>query len=371
MQKRITYVISDIDRAIAFEWIFEYIDKTKFELSFVLLKDGSSYFEEYLIKSHINFVRINYKSKKDLPAALLKLISFFKKNQTEIVHTHLFNATFLGMIAAKLCGIKKRIYTRHYSTYHHQYFPNSVKWDKLNNILATHIIAISQVVKDVLIEKEGVKEEKINLIYHGFKLEEFSEKNLKITESLKINYNPLNKQPIIGAISRFTKLKGLQYVIPAFTEVLKEYPNALLLLFNASGDYTNEIDKLLREIPSESYRKIVFEKEITSLYHLFDVFIHTPINDNIEAFGQTYIESMASGVPLIATKSGIANEILVNNINAIVVPYKNSQEIFHGVKLLLDNLDLRMAITKNAQNLVYEKFQLNLMIEELEKLYLS
>ena len=157
MQKRITYVISDIDRAIAFEWICEQIDKTKFELSFVLLNDSDSYFEEYLIKSQINYVRINYKRKLDLPFTLLKLIMYLKKNQTEIVHAHLFNATFLGMIASKLCGINKRIYTRHYSTYHHQYFPNSVKWDKLNNTLATNIVAISDVVKNVLVEKEKVK----------------------------------------------------------------------------------------------------------------------------------------------------------------------------------------------------------------------
>lgn len=371
MKKQITYIISNINKAIAFEWICEQLNKNDFELSFVLLNDGSSYLEEYLIKSKTKVLRIKYKSKKDIPLAIFKLIYFLKKNKTEIVHTHLFDATFVGLIAAKFCGIKKRIYTRHYSTYHHDFFPNAVKWDKLNNNLATHIVAISQVVKDILILKEDVRPEKISMVYHGFKLNEFSENNIKVTEELNIKYNPLNKRPVIGVISRFTELKGVQYIIPAFKEVLKDKPDALLLLFNAFGDYDNYINRQLEELPATSYKKVIFENEITSLYHLFDIFIHVPINSTIEAFGQTYIECMASGTPLIATKSGIANEILINKENAIIVDYQNSKEIYNAVELLLNKPLLSTLITNNARVIINEKFQLKTMVEKIEKLYLS
>lgn len=370
MPIKITYIVSNIDKAIAFEWICEQLDKTKFEISFILLNNGISYFEEYLIRTKVKVFRIDYKSKKDLPLTLLKLILFLKKNKTEIVHTHLFDATFSGLIAAKLCGIKKRIYTRHYSSYHHQYFPKAVKWDKLINNLATDIIAISEVVKDVLVRSEHVDPEKISLIYHGFKLNEFLEKDFKIIEFLNQTYNPTNKKPVIGVISRFTELKGVQYIIPAFKELLKINPNALLLLFNALGDYESELDKLLEELPITSYKKICFENEIISLYHLFDVFIHVPINSNIEAFGQTYIECMASGVPLIATKSGIANEILIDRENAKIVDYKNSHAIYIAIQLLLNDSALCTRITENAKKIIVEKFQLRTMIQKLESLYL-
>lgn len=370
MKKQITYIVSNINKAIAFEWICEQLNKNDFELSFVLLNDGSSYLEEYLIKSKIKVFRIKYKSKKDIPLAIFKLSYYLKKNKTEIIHTHLFDASFIGLVSAKFCGIKKRIYSRHYSTYHHEFHPNAVKWDKFNNTLATHIVAISNVVKDVLIEKEKVKHEKISVIYHGFKLNEFLKFNKEIINNLKRKYNPCHKRPVIGVISRFTELKGIQYVIPAFSKLLNEYPNALLLLFNTSGDYQKEIDKLLSELPNKSYQKVVFENEITSIYHLFDIFIHAPINSTIEAFGQTYIESMASGTSLIGTKSGIANEILIDNYNSIVVPYKNSEAIYQSIFLLLTNSKLKHTLSKNAIKTVAEKFELQSMIEKLETLYL-
>lgn len=368
---KIVYIISNINKAIAFEWIAEELNKTKFELNFILLNPKESYLEEYLNKLNINVKRINYNSKRDIPLSILRIIYFLLLNKPSVVHTHLFDASFIGLLAAKLCGIKKRIYTRHYSTYHHDFFPNAVKWDKLNNKLATHIIAISEVVKDVLISKEGVGPEKISLVYHGFKLNKFSEYDNDVIEKLKSKYNPTNKRPVIGVISRFTELKGIQYIIPAFSKLLNQYPNALLLLFNASGDYEKEINKLVLELPKETYLKVVFENEITSIYHLFDVFIHVPINDTIEAFGQTYIESMASGIPIIATKSGIGNEILINNDNSIIVPFKNSEAIYKAIVLLINDSALKIKITNNAKNTVAQKFELHLMIEKLESIYLQ
>lgn len=368
---KIVYIISNINKAIAFEWIAEELDKTKFELNFILLNPKESYLEEYLNKLNINVKRINYNSKRDISLSILRIIYFLLLNKPSVVHTHLFDASFIGLIAAKLCGIKKRIYTRHYSTYHHDFFPNAVKWDKLNNKFATRIIAISEVVKDVLISKEGVAPEKISLVYHGFKLNKFSGYDNDVIEKLKSKYNPTNKRPVIGVISRFTELKGIQFIIPAFSKLLNQYPDALLLLFNASGDYEKEINKLLSELPKETYLKVVFENEITSIYHLFDVFIHVPINDTIEAFGQTYIESMASGIPLIATKSGIGNEILINNDNSIVVPYKNTEAIYKAIALLFSDSELKNKITNNAKNTVAQKFEIHVMIEKLETIYLQ
>lgn len=371
MPIKITYIVSNIDKAIAFEWISEVLDKNKFELNFILLTSKESYLEKHLNKLNIKVKRINYNSKQDIPFAILQIIYILLLNRPSVVHTHLFDASFVGLIAAKFCGIKKRIYTRHYSTYHHQYFPSAVKWDKLNNRLATHIVAISKVVEDVLVEKEQVKPEKISVIYHGFKLDAFFKKNTEFIQLLNRKYNPLNKYPVIGVISRFTELKGVQYIVPAFKDILIDKPDALLLLFNASGDYENKINKQLEELPATSYKKIVFENEITSLYHLFDVFIHVPINSTIEAFGQTYIECMASGVPLVATKSGIANEILINKENSIVIDYQNSDEIYQAIRLLFNNHDLCDRITRNGKKIIEEKFQLTSMIRKLENLYLQ
>jgi len=82
-------------------------------------------------------------------------------------------------------GIRKRIHTRHSGTGNHMYHPHAVKYDKIVNRLATDIVAVSENVKTILIEKDNARSDKITLIHHGFELEEFSHRNEKKDKAIK------------------------------------------------------------------------------------------------------------------------------------------------------------------------------------------
>lgn len=370
MRKKVTYIISDIEKALAFEWIAETLNAEKFELSFILLnRRQGSYLENWLKAREIPVFFVYYESKKQLFSAFWKVRKILKNIGTQVVHCHLFTASLLGLLAAKSLGIKKRIFTRHHATLHHEYFPRAVYYDKFINYLATDIVAISQNVKEVLIEKEGVKPEKITLIHHGFKLEIFENVSLKEIEALKTKYNLQNKYPVIGVIARWIHLKGIQYIIPAFAEFLKLYPNAHLVLANARGDYTAEIKKLLKNLSSNTYTSIEFENDLPALYQLFDIYVHTPINSQVEAFGQTYVEALAVGIPSIFTISGVAKEFIRHQENAWVVPFQNSKKIAEAIQNLLQNNDLQNKIIQKGKESIQNLFNLQTMIAKLENLY--
>lgn len=370
MKTNVTYVISDIDKAIAFEWIVERIDKDKINMSFILINSEPSFLLDYLKQAHIAVYSIRCKSKKNIPFAIWQCCKILKELKSEIVHCHLFMANMIGLTAAKLLGIKSRLYTRHHSDYHHIYYPGAVKWDKYCNKLATQIVSISDNVTNILVNKEKVSFKKVIKIPHGFDVTSFTHVNKEEVSALQAKYNPIKKGPVIGVISRFITLKGVQYIIPAFKQLLNQYPNALLLLFNAKGSYEKELDKLFENIPSDSYTKIRFENNVTSLYKIFDLFIHVPVTNSAEAFGQTYVECMLSEIPLIATRSGVGNEIMVNRYNCLEVPYENSEEIYNAIVEVLQNPKLLSSLTKNAKQTVVEKFAIEKMISALEKLYL-
>jgi glycosyltransferase involved in cell wall biosynthesis len=370
LPKKVTYIISDIDRALAFEWIATHMDKQRIDLSFILLNPNDSALHRFLSDRKIVVQSILCRGKKDWFSAFFKLFSTLKKSKPEVVHCHLQQACILGLMAARLVGIKTRIYTRHHSSLHHFYFPKGVFWDKLFNKTATKIIAISQPVKQILIDWEKVSEKKIELIPHGFLLESFRTIDVNVISTLKQKYFVEKAKPIIGVISRFTEWKGVQYIIPAFQKLLNDFPNAVLMFFNANGDYENEIKTLLSSIPEKNYRTISYDPMIAFVYHFFDVFVHTPIDKFSEAFGQVYIEAMVAGVPIIATKSGIANDILIHLKNAWVVDYKNSEAIYQGMKEVLTNTSLSQEIIAHGK-ITADDFSLDKMIEALTNLYES
>lgn len=367
---KVTYILSNIDKSVAFEWIAEQLNKSRFELSFIHLHSEEPYLHRWLQEKKINSVYIHHIGKKSYPRSFLKVWNTLKKTRPDVVHSHLIDANLIGLSAAKLFGIKKRIYTRHHSTFHHDFFPKAVKWDKISNYLATDIIAISENVKNVLLNKENVASKKIHLIHHGFDLEAFQRVSQERVNELKRKYHiPDSHKPIIGVISRYTYWKGIQYIIPAFKEYLKKYPDALLILANAVGSEKNYIQQLLIEnIPSKNYIEITFEHDLFALYRLFDIYVHTPVNKEIEAFGQTYVEAIAAGIPSVFTLSGVASEFIKNNENALVVEYKNSNEIVSALLKITEESLLRERLILNGKDSV-KPFRLTLFIQKLEVLY--
>lgn len=370
MSTKVLYVISNIHKALAFEWIATFTNKEKIELGFVLLNKQNSELENYLVGNGFPVKRITCTSKRHIPRAIVSTISFISKFKPSVVHTHLFDANIIGLLAGFICRISKRIYTRHHSTYHHEYFPKAVKYDLFCNNLSTKIIAISETVEEILINKEKVPTGKIKLIHHGFKLDEFVNVKSEDIRLLEIKYNTIDFYPVIGTISRYTEWKGVQYTIVAFEKLLTKYPNAKLLLANAEGDYTSDIKKLLLRIPKRNYTEIEFENNLFALYKLFNVYVHVPIDEHSEAFGQTYVEALASSIPCVFTLSGIANEFIRHNYNALVVEYKNPIAIYNSICTLLNDSQLTQILIKNGKADVEKLFPISKMICELESLYL-
>ncbi len=365
----VIYIVSDIDKALAFEWVAQNIDKATIKLSFVLLNADDSHLERFLIGRDIPVTRIKCNGKKDWLFAWWKLFRYLRVQNTDVVHCHLLTASILGLSAAKVAGVKRRIYTRHHSDYHFRYFPKGVKWDKFCNYLATTIIAPSGTVKKILTEMESVPEAKVKLIHHGFDLNYFNQVPKGLHDLLQAKYNPANKSPVIGVISRFTELKGIQYIIPAFQKLLIEYPNALLLLFNARGDYEQQIRYLLSALPEDAYSTVAFEQELATVYSLFNVFVQVSTDTNIEAFGQTYVEALAAGVPSVFTMAGIAPDFVKDGDNALVVPFKDAEAIYKAIAGILKEKNLSAEMAAKGKMTVMELFALPKMIQLLQEVY--
>lgn len=366
---KIVYIISNINSALAFEWLATSLLAEKYQLTFILLNPVQSTLADFLREVGCDFVEFPYKGKADLPKVWWKVFKVLKRLRPEIVHTHLFDANLIGLSAALVNRVPYRIYTRHHSTLHHVYYPRAVYYDRFINKLSTRIIAISNNVYEVLHHQEQVPDEKIALVHHGFKLADFSEVEPKRTDAIRVKYQLDGSGPIIGVIARYTHWKGIQYIIPAFEKYLQRYPNAKLVLANAKGDYLEEIRSQLKQLPVASYVEIEFEADITALYQVFDMYIHVPIDEHSEAFGQTYVEALAARIPSIFTLSGVSREFIKDGYNAYVVPFKNSKEIYHGMVKLTDDGGFMNKVRRHGQEDVHKLFTFDNMIEGLIEVY--
>jgi glycosyltransferase involved in cell wall biosynthesis len=96
--------------------------------------------------------------------------------------------------------------------------------------------------------------------------------------------------------------------------------------------------------------------------------VHVPVDAETESFGQVYIEAMAAGVPSVFTPSGIAAELLSHLENAYVVPFRNSDAIYEGMKAILADRELRRKLIANGIEAV-QGFSMDKQIAELNSCY--
>lgn len=369
MKTKVAYIVSNVNKALAFEWIAERLDAEKFELAFIILNpEPGKPLEEFMRQRGIETHYFPLRGKKDLPKLVWKLRGLLRRMKADVVHTHLLEASLAGLTAAWLAGVPHRIHTRHHSTFHHLYHPNMVKWDRYINRMSTGIVAISKNVQTVLVKKERVHPNKIRLIHHGFELERFANVPQAEVEALRTKYKLNYAYPVVGVIARQIKWKGIQHIIPAFKELLLTYPDACLVMANARGPMKKELHTLLADVPEHNYREIDFEQNLYALWQLFDFHVHTPINKHVEAFGQTYVEALAAGVPSVFTISGIAAEFIEHGNNALVVEHRNPEDVLQAIRKLLSDEALGKKLVENGLESV-QHFTINRMIDSLESLY--
>jgi len=364
--QKVVYIVSDIDKSLGFEWTALHL-KSKYVLSFVLIGKHGTALEKYLSSIGVPCYVI---ADKDYPGNLnkwWKLLLYLKREKPQIVHSQLWRATLLAMTTSWLLRIKKRIFTRHHAALHYNEFPSGRKWDRLCNFLSTDIVAISQNVETILVDWDKANPGKVHVIHHGFDLDYFSRVDESEVVHLRNKYR-LNHYPVVGVISRYLKLKGIQYVIPAVRKIREQFPDAHLVLANASGHYAQEIKSLLATLPHGSYTEIAFEKDLASLYQVFDVFVHTPVDATVEAFGQTYVEALAAGVPSVFTFSGVAPEFVRHEENALIVAYKNPEATATAIQRVLTDKALAESLIHKGRRSAL-RFSLPNMLTKLEALY--
>lgn len=360
----ITYIINDVKKSLTFEELFLALKADKIDYKVILiLNEENSHLYQFCNAHQIACTELVEHGKIKRFLAIYK---FLKSNPTKIVHTHLFEAGLIGGFVSWLLRIKKRVYTRHHGDQHIFDHPHALKYDKLINFFHTDIICLSETHLDQIKKFENPKA-KLHLVphaYNKYSLISTTEKTQKIKDKYLVDLSQFN----IMVNARWTETKGVQDIIEAFRIFIKTHGDSKLWLFHASGDYKNEIQNNLKQLPKNSYQSILFEEEIISVYPLMDVFVHVPQRATFESFGQVYIEAMGAGKACVFTLSGIAEDIVKPNENAIVVPFKSPLKIAEAMFLLNKDQKLIEKLGENAKDIV-DHFLLENHLKLLKSIY--
>ncbi|MDI1243722.1 MAG: glycosyltransferase [bacterium] len=308
-------------------------DRKRFEYKVVSLAPHGVLHSQ-MAELGVDSLDLGYSKRAQAPTAFWRLFQYLKKERIEIVQTHLFDASLIGLSAARLARIPVRIFTGHHSAETPLHGKRMVTWvDGLSpRFLANRTIAPSAQMKEIFIRDVGVYEEKVAVIPHGFDLEGWRS---RASEGNVRNQLGLGNQLMFLAAGRLSWTKDYRTMIEGFEASLGERDDAILAIAGG-GD-----DTLLRSLPAAKRLgdRLVFlgpRNDIASVMNACDVFVHTSL---AESFGMVYIEAFALGKPLICTPTGIARDIVRDGKNGYLVRIGDAASVSEAVTKILSDRD--------------------------------
>lgn len=308
------------------------LDREEYECTLICPKGYLN--DEARKLSRLNVINLDFKSKYDLISAysLHHLIDKIRGTANDpfgptIIHLHGPRAGFLGRIF-KVHGAEY-VYTEHIFDYGYR-ISNPINHYLQKKLLSrlNHktdlIIAVSNSVKDYLVEHKMADSERVTVIPNGI---------LKLISN-KAKTEP-DKNPVIGAIGQLNERKGVSYLIEAMPKIIEKVPEARLEIIG-EGVERARLVSITRKLKLEKQVKLLGRKtDVDKYLKEWDILAVPSLN---EPFGIVALEGFSAGIPVIASSVGGLKDIIKDGENGKLIKPADSEAIAEAVTgVLTDN----------------------------------
>lgn len=288
------------------------------------------------------------------------------KYRTAIFHFYLPGSYLIGMTACMLTLHRgPRIMSRRSLNEYQRAVPIRTR---LEYFFHRHISAAlgnsTAIVKQL--QSEGIPEKRIHLIHNGIETERF-EKAQSIRPELGIGEKTL----VLTMIANLHPYKGHADLLDALALAVPNLPDDwLLLCVGLDTGLGRFLHVRARESGiGEKIRWMGSRGDIENILAGSDIAL---LPSHEEGFSNAILESMASGLPLIATDVGGNAEIIgKDSACGLLVPAKNVEKLSQAILHLAGDVDLRHKMGIAAKERVRTEFSLEKCLDNYDRFYLN
>jgi glycosyltransferase involved in cell wall biosynthesis len=296
------------------------------------------------------------------------LFRIIKKIKPDIIHSFLPLVTFMGAFSGRLMHIPLVITSRRGLSTHQKRHPVLRPFDLMANFFSHHIAVNSKGVFDDVVIYDRVSLKKLILIYNGIKTIDY-ESATHNREKIRAQLGLGSFDKIITVVANYIPYKGHMDFLQAAEKITKRFPNAKFWLIGEDRGIKDQLkEKSDRLGIGDSTRFWGQRSDIPELLAASDIAV---MPSHEEGFSNVILESMAAGLPVVATDVGGNSEAVLNGETGWIVPPKSPEQLAEKVMDFLQDQKRAKEWGVKGQKRVKELFSIDQMIQGYLALYQS
>jgi glycosyltransferase involved in cell wall biosynthesis len=291
----------------------------------------------------------------------IRLVRYIHRHLIQIVHTYGFYPNVFAVPAARIAGasiVVASIRDRG------DILTPMQRWiQKLACRLADCVLVNAEAIREALIG-QGYRPGNIVVIKNGVVASRPAtrENGAFLRRELGVPASA----PLVFVFSRLNTMKGVEYFIEAAASVAGKFPEARFLIVGDGGRRT-ELEAHARRLGLEN--RVIFTGFRTDVPELLSEAAISVLPSLSEGLSNSLLESMASGVPVIAANVGGNPEIIEHDVSGLLVPVRDSAALAGAMSRLLDDAPLAARFGEAGRERVAEVFSMERSLGEVESLY--
>ena len=344
------------------------LDRTRFDVEFACLRRWGGFVEE-LEQRSIPLTEYPVPTFRSVTALAqqARLARHIVRRDIQIVHAYNFYGNVFATPPARLVAPVTIASIRDRAPY---LTAMQKRVQRYACQFADCILVNADAVRDWLIG-EGYDASKISVIRNGVDLSRFD--TAPPPAQLRRELGLPDDTPLVGVISRLTRLKGLEHFLEAAAMVRSRVPNARFLIAGETSPMDREYLGELKQYAERCgvAKDVIFtglRRDVPAVLSSLSVSAMPSLN---EALSNVVLESMAAGAPTVATRVGGTPEAIVDGVTGVLVPPADSAALANAIVHLLQDTQLATHLGLAARARIVDHFSVRRMVRSTEELYME
>ena len=326
-------------------------------------EDDDAYYAQQIRDDGVEVVSIKGNSLLDF-MRIRRLIRFLKQRKIDLIQTHLSYANILGVLAGRLVGIPV-IITLHSTGFDRRhYHPMRYRLETMAlRSIGCHVVAVGYAIADAQQDRVG-RTKPILVIPNAIStLPELASSD---RQRLRLSLTGSDEGAILISVGRLSPDKGYSDMLIAFKEILSSYPETSLVIAG-KGVLADSLQAQALSLGIEGRVFLLGARDdIPALLRASDIYVSA---SHREGMSMSLLESMAAGLPTVATNVGDASKMFTDNTGVLVEPHY-PELLAEAVNVLLADPARMKNMGRAAYDRVIAQYGLEAWTDSYRNLYL-